>query len=138
LDNLNNGHSQFVETWEKQAAKGLTPTQHLELLGLGIKAVQNRASLTLSHVTMLVVLDRILQESQENFPILGNMTLTSNTFKFEDHLNLDTEKRNDYMKALRFLLNELLNVLGRITADILTIPLHNELIKVQWNEPEKK
>jgi len=131
-------HSELVSTWEEKSANGLSLVEHIRLLERGILSVERRASQTLSRVTLLVILDRVLQQSKNKFPILSQVSIEPSSLHFEIDSNLDVQKHGQLIEALRFLLIELLNVLGRITSDILTIPLHVELLKVTWNEPEKK
>lgn len=127
-------HDKIVAELEGRHEK-LSPEERVLLLQKVILAVELRASVTLSQVTMLVVLDRVLRQSLEKFPVLSSVT-SSNLINFK---NLDTHKNPEELStALRFLLLELLRVIGRITADILTTPLHQELIKVTLSDQEKK
>ena len=131
-------HSVVVSSWEKKAASHLSLVQHVQLLEKGIREVEQRAGQTLSRVTLLVILDRVLQKSKVRFPVLLNVTLEESSLNFKISSLFINQESAQLILALRFLLIELLNVLGRITADILTIPLHEKLLKVTWNEPEKK
>jgi hypothetical protein len=131
-------HSIFVQTWEKDAASGLTSVQQVRLLENAIRVVERRACLTLSNITLLVILDRVLHNSKEKFPTLAEISIESNSLNFFKLHNFENNNLVEAIDGLRYLLIELLKVLSRITADILTIPLHNELLKVTWNEPEKK
>lgn len=86
-------------------------------------------------MTLTLILDRVLHESQEKFSLLSEATIKSNSLSFEKLHHL--HKPEELLVPVRYLLVELLTVLGRITADILTIPLHKELLKVTWNHSEK-
>lgn len=136
-ESQNDIHSKSVEDWENKAAKGLTPDQHVLLLEKAISAVEVRACVTLSSVTLMVVLERVLQKCCNDFPILSTVVLDPHFLSFEELHNNENYNSDDISQALRFLLLELLRVLGRITAEILTVPLHNQLLEVTWNESEK-
>ncbi|HXH31935.1 MAG TPA: hypothetical protein VNJ01_14085 [Bacteriovoracaceae bacterium] len=123
--------------WERKNASALTSKQKAQLFAKAILAIELRARVTLSNVTLLAILDRVLCQSKEMFPVLAEARLSSHFISFKA-LNLrDPVKPDDLAQALRFILLELFRVLGRITADILTIPLHKELHKVSWTEPEE-
>ena len=128
-------HSDLIEDWEKKNTEGLSSDQHVRLLEKAIRAIELRAGITLSVVTLTLILDRVLHESQDKFPLLAEASIESNSLSFEKLHHL--HKPEELLVPLRYLLVELLTVLGRITADILTTPLHKELLKVTWNHSEK-
>jgi hypothetical protein len=131
----NNMHSDLIEDWEKKNIVGLTSDQHIRLIEKAIQAIEQRAGITLSVVTLTLILDRVLHESQDKFPLLSDASIESNRLSFEKmHIH---HKSEDLLEPIRYVLIELLTVLGRITADILTTPLHKELLKVTWNHSEK-
>ena len=128
-------HSDLIEDWEKKNTEGLSADQHVRLLEKAIRAIEQRAGITLSVVTLTLILDRVLHESQEKYSLLSEASIQSNSLNFEKLHHL--HKPEELFVPLRYLLAELLTVLGRITADILTTPLHKELLKVTWNHSEK-
>jgi hypothetical protein len=131
-------HSAVVRTWENKFKPDITLDQRIRLFELGINSIENRASTTLSSVTLLVILDRVLHQSRDKYSVLSCVSIELNSLKLRYKQSHNELASQELLEALRFLLVELLTVLGRITADILTIPLHNELLKVTWNEPETK
>ena len=128
-------HSDLIEDWEKKNTEGLSADQHVRLLEKAIRAIELRAGITLSVVTLTLILDRVLHESHEKYSLLSEASIQTNSLNFEKLHHL--YKPEDLFVPLRYLLVELLTVLGRITADILTTPLHKELLKVTWNHSEK-
>ncbi len=123
-------HSSAVKSWLQTGAS--TPRQKIILLEKAFRVIQARASLTLSSVTLMVVLDRILQQSKEKLPILNTVTIEGQILNFE---TLDKDRHPiEVSEALTFLLAELLRVLGRLTADILTKTLHKELVEIKLND----
>jgi hypothetical protein len=94
--------------------------------------------MTLSDITLFAILDRVLHQSKRKFPSLDGIEINSKVMTFTNlHYNNENDKSSDLLFALRFMLVDLLRVLGRITAEILTVPLHNELLKVTLNDSEK-
>ncbi len=121
-------HSKNVEDWFKLNAKNLSPTQQILLLEKAINAIEERACVTLSSITLMVVLDRVLHEGQQKFQLLSQVTLDQHFMNFKA---VDKEKNTEEtIAALTNLLVELFRVLARLTAHILAQPLHNELMKV--------
>jgi hypothetical protein len=136
-------HLAVIDTWEEKTARGLSVDQQILLLEKGIHAVEKRALKTLSLITLTVVLDRALNQSKEKFTILQNAKIDSGVSilkLLEDKDNQSSEFRvqssENLLKALQYFLETLMTILTRITADILTIPIHKALQEVTWNDPE--
>lgn len=124
-------HTQQVEEWASQDADKLSAKMQVQLYAMAVEAIEIRSRNTLSSVTVLAVVDRVIHESKEKIPILFPVTIDSNGMNLSGLLETcEACKKADLSKALRFLLTELLTILGDITADILTDPLHQELKKV--------
>ncbi|HXH75944.1 MAG TPA: hypothetical protein VNJ08_13315 [Bacteriovoracaceae bacterium] len=130
--------SKVVEVWEVKSMKGLSLDQQAILFDKAIHAIEKRALQTLSHVTLMVILDRVLHQSSQICPLFAKAKIESNSLSFEEVHKDPQYTSKERLEAFRYLLVELLRVLGRITADILTAPLHKELLKVAWIDPEKK
>lgn len=126
----NDLHIKQVEAW-KTKNNGLSDKDRNQLFINGILAVRQKSLGTLSSVTVTAVIDRILIECQERFSVLSEIRNDSEGLhfnKFADHLmNL---KPSEIQDALQELLLELLEVFGKITADILTKNLHKELMNI--------
>lgn len=127
----NESHIQQVVVWETRNCDGLPAKSLARIYGCGIQAVERRSLVTLSRVTVKVVMDRVLHEGRTKFALLKSLVLEPDYLDFSQLIdkceNHDTE---ELRSALRFLLVELLNVFGNITAEVLTIPLHQELMAV--------
>lgn len=127
----NSSHSEQVEAWGKKNCENLSSEAIVQIFLLALIAIHKRSLVTLSSVTVLVVADRALHVSKEKFPLLSEITIDPNGFNLTGLLRsgfspVPQELRN----SLEHLLIEFLNVLGNITADVLTAPLHAELKKV--------
>lgn len=133
-----NIYAELVQDWESKNTSDLSLAQRAILLEIAVHVIEKRALMTLSSVTLEVILDRVLHQSNEKFPILSGVKFINKQLNFQDLLQTGKgHKPEDLVEALRFLLIELITVLGRITADILTSPLHKELLKVTWTDPEE-
>ena len=125
-------HFKEVADWFKKAGKDLSPVEQVHLLEKAILAIEKRAGLTLSHITLMVVLDRILHQIQLKHPILESITLQK---QYLDFSKLDKHQNApETILALTIFLEEILRVIGRLTANILNKSLHNELKKVSSND----
>ncbi len=123
-------HIKQVEIWKKKNS-GLSDKELPQLYINGILAVRRRSLITLSKVTVTAVVERILIECQERFPILSEIKNDSEDLHFNKFYDqIMDSKPNDVQEALQELLLELLEVFGRITAEILTKNLHQELMTV--------
>lgn len=127
-------HSMLVEDWTKKNASAISADQHVLLLEKALQAIEQRALMTLSNVILMVILDRVLHQGKEKFPLLSEAKLDNkNLISFDLVRTNKNHKSEKIIEALQYLLVDLLRVLGRITAEILTAPLHQELLKVTWD-----
>lgn len=133
----NTTYSRLVQDWENKNTNDMSPIQKVILLEKAVHVIEQRALMTLSRITLEVILDRVLQQSNEKFPVLSEVKLINQQLSFQGLINTSSHKPEELIEALRFFLIEFITVLGRITADILTAPLHKELLKVTWTDPEE-
>lgn len=131
----NESHTRAVDSWMKAQADFNANNMTL-LIATALQAVRTRSLATLSGITVLAVIDRVLHECAEVYPVLIPITSDSDGL----HFNLFFEKaqnsqHDEGVIALKYLLIELLNALGKITADILTKYLHQELLAVKSVSP---
>ena len=127
----NDIHTKVVSAWEEKNTKALTSEQLVQVFGSAIRAIEQRCLITLSSITVKVVVDRVLHESTEKFSILSKVSIESAGLDFSALLKMGVdEKTEELRKALHYLVVELLAVLGNITANILTVSLHKELMSV--------
>ncbi len=131
----NESHKKQVEAWESRRAKNVSSAELPQLYAKAIQAIERRSLSTLSRVTVLVVVDRAIHETKEKFPILVQLKVGSECLEFDDLFDSPNVNLDELKNALRELLIELLNVFGNITADILTRPLHKELMDVTSERP---
>lgn len=139
----NDLHLKHIECWKKKNS-GLSDKELPQLFINGILAIHKKSLLTLSNVTVTAVVDRNLQECQERFSVLKSITNDANGLQFRTFIDQTlNEKPKDIQNALQEFLLKLLEVFGKITAEILTKKLHQELITVthlappQAIEPQK-
>lgn len=130
----NNSHALQVYAWENENGHGLSSEEIVHLFSSAIHAIEKRSLATLSSITLMVILDRALFECQEQFPILKSVHLEEKSINLavllEKNKNFNTENLRN---ALRHLLIQMLTVLGNITADILSAPLHKTLMTVTYD-----
>lgn len=124
------GHAECVEAWLDRAPRELPPEQRILRLERTFTAVWRRAAATLGEVTLTAILDRVLHDVRRRSPVLAALALDGGGIRWEKLRALapgldDGELR----EASRLALVELLTVLGRLTAEILTPALHAELLR---------
>ncbi|MES2964575.1 MAG: hypothetical protein V4760_11845 [Bdellovibrionota bacterium] len=121
-----------------KANAGLSPEQKTRLLVNAVEAVRRRSLGILSGVTVAAVLERTLLECKEKHPVLASITGNVNELDFHSFgEQARAQKAEDVQRALEDWLLEILDVFGKITADILTKYLHQELMTVTC-EPATK
>ncbi len=131
----NNIHSAKVDEWEKTASKNIPPADHPQLYAKALHAIVRRSLNTLSSITVMVVMERVIRSTTVRYPILSKVRLNEEIIDFS---NVLTDAPSATVKeALRAMLVELLTIFGNITADILTASLHDELMKINMQTPLK-
>lgn len=127
----NESHANQVNEWDAKICAGLDLKSFVRTYECAIQAVENRSLITLSSVTLKVVVDRALNESIEKFALLSWATVEPERIDLSRLLEkCESYDPTEIRKALRFLLIKILNVLGNITADVLSPALHSELMLV--------
>ena len=123
-------HAEKVAAWKLKHV-GLPQAERTRLMIKAIQAIRQRGLLTLSGVTISAVVDRTLLECKERHSILSELTSDVDGIHFTNALDrFQTAKPEELYDALQVLLIDLLDNFGRITADILTKYLHEELMNV--------
>jgi hypothetical protein len=105
----------------------------LTLFESALAALWARTETTLGEVTLTAVADRVAHNAAEKFSFFSSLEVDPLRGIVCEQLHQHVgEVRTDELKAgIRFVLVELLNVLGNLTAELLTEELHAELSMVQ-------
>lgn len=117
-------HEESVERWLGVSFATLPTALQLAALERGFAALWLRARGTLGDVTLGAIGERVLAHAQDRFPFLAAATLTRDGLRCTE---VKAPSSEVVEAAARYLLVELLMILGRLTAEILTPALHDEL-----------
>jgi len=126
-----NNHRARVDAWMGRAAKEAGPEWLFDGFEQAFGAIWRRARATLGDVTLTAILDRVLYNAAERFPLLLPLEVDASGLR-SDKLRerAGSLHRDQLAAAIRFILVEFLTLLGKLTAEILTPALHAELAKV--------
>lgn len=123
------------------AAAKLPPPARLALFSAALAAIWSRAGVTLGTVTLAAIAERVTHAASRKSPLLAAVAVEDTGFELA-LLGEAAKEEPDAAAtaALRTLLVELLVVLGRLTAEILTPALHAEIARVRPSRftPEKR
>lgn len=124
-------HGQVVDAWLDRSATGLTPEKVVELLEAALCALLARTETTLGELTLSVIADRVLHNTVERYPAFAPLTFDPGKGVRCDALRAHAAAipARELRAGVRFVLVELLTVLGNLTAEILSPELHAELSK---------
>jgi hypothetical protein len=123
-------HEAFVDAWLRGATEKLPPAAFAVLLERSLDALWRRAQVSLGDVTLGAIVDRVLSVASESYPPVATLKVKEAGVSFDD-LSGTIER-----DAVRFILVELLTVVGNLTDEILTPELHAALSKVALEKPE--
>lgn len=124
-------HTRQVDAWIERNTGGLSPERLVALFIVALETLWKRASVTLSEVTLSPIFDRAVTMSQGKYPLLAGLKIDSPEIS-AGGLGTHAQgwKPEEIIVAFRHLMIELLQLLGRLTADILTKALYEELNRI--------
>jgi hypothetical protein len=124
-------HAGCVSAWLRTAAHEAPSERLTELFEQALRALWQRAHVTLGGITLTAIVDRVLYSAAEQYPVLSSLSVEPTGLQFQEFRERATrESRDQLIEAIRFGLIEFLTVLGDLTGDILTPALHAQLLTV--------
>jgi len=130
------GHRAAVDAWIKQAIEGADTAELVELFRVAIETLWSRAVTTLGSVTLIAIAERVLATATRRYGFLSAINPRPNgdaRWKQQLRERLAQVPRSELIEGLRFAFVELLTVIGRLTAEILSPELHAALLEVTAN-----
>ena len=126
-------HVSSVDRWLDGVGAGLSSAALVSLFDDAIARLTTRIRATLGEVTLTAIVGRVLRNASDKYPNLSVLEADpSGQVKFSGLTdNCRDIDPADLRHALRFVMIELLTVIGNLTAEILTEDLHSELGKVK-------
>ncbi|HRI69209.1 MAG TPA: hypothetical protein PK156_33495 [Polyangium sp.] len=129
-----------VDAWMKTLAANppsLAVDALLRHFQQALDAIWHQAHEPLGEVTLNAIAARVLFISKERFPGLSGINIGRNGISLDElQERTNTLRPPELSESLRFLLTELLRVLGVLTANVLTPWLHAELSKIALPQPD--
>ncbi len=125
-------HCDCVDAWMLRAAASDLPAEELvRAFEEAAGALWQRALVTLGEVTLGALFERVLFTSTEQFGFLASVGVRADGLACEGiRAQASAVPREELTAALRFVLVEMLTVVGNLTAEILTPALHAALSRV--------
>lgn len=131
-------HIKYVDEWMKRAA-GVSQGELAELFEKAMTALWHRTYSALGDITVAAIMDRVLYNAAERYSVLSSLKLDASGVNFTDfRQRADSINNPELGEAIRFVLVELLTVVGNLTAEILTPVLHSELSSVTVKDSRSK
>jgi hypothetical protein len=123
-------HSKFVSDWIRSATKGLLQEELLRTFEKAIDRLLAGTRISISEITMDAVLDRILDNCAESYPMMNQVFIEKTRFNFDDLRSEISKHRDEEIKSsFHYLITDFLFVIGNLTGEQLTPQLHLELFK---------
>lgn len=120
-------HGACVDRW-RRALGDVDAATLVRTFVRAYRALWQRARLTLGDVTLVAIGDRVLHDAKEQHPLLEHVRLDVAGISADElERRASTLDMTELEGAVRTVLVELLAVLGRLTAGVLTLPLHAAL-----------
>ena len=133
-------HAAAVDTWLARALTNGSAVEVVTLFRHALEALWLRAVTTLGTVTLTAIAERVLYTATAKYRFLSAINPRPNgDVRWKQQLveRLCNVPREELLDGLRFTLIDLLTVLGRLTAEILTHDLHATLLEVGLTAPAR-
>ena len=132
-----NHHYQRVDQWVENALRKLERDDFLFAFDHAFDCIWQVATLTLGEVTMQAVSERAVYVAMGRFPWLSPLEEDGGGIYLSQVLrSIEDISDKELQQGLRFMLGELLTVLGNLSAEIITSKLHACLSDHPMNEPK--
>lgn len=126
-----NDHRAQVNAWLQRVVPDNHPGRLIQVFEQAFSAIWTRAYQTLGDVTLTAIADRVLYNAAAQFPPFSTLKMENDGLQCRAlYQSVDTLPPEQLALGIRFVLTELLTVLGNLTAEILTPALHFELSKI--------
>lgn len=111
---------------------GAAPEQLVAAFEQGFNTLWRRTHVTLGDVTLFAVVDRVLRNASDQFPLLAALQMEDGIgVQFSElRRRVKPEDGEQLRQGMRSTLVQFLTVTGNLTAEVLTSALHGELAKV--------
>lgn len=128
-------HDDCVNRWFEHTADRSSVGPFLQAFERAFAALWQRANLTLGSVTLTAIVDRVIYNAAERFPMLSSLTVDETGLRCQKlREQAGGCQQADLERSIRFVLVEFLTILGNLTANVLSPALHAELARVAWDK----
>jgi len=127
-------HGAAVDAWIERSIDHGSSAEIVSLFRGAFEALWSRAITTLGVVTLTAIAERVLHTATTRYAFLSAISPRPNgdaRWKQQLHDRLAATPRSELIEGLRFGLIELVTVIGRLTAEILTAELHAAISAVE-------
>lgn len=134
-------HTEVVDAWLKRSAERCSSSELVGLFSAAVDELWARAVTTLGSVTLTAITDRVLSTATGRYPFLSVINPRPNgdgRWRQELQDRLALVPRAELLDGLRFALIEMLAVIGRLTAQILSAELHTAFTSITLRTLEVK
>ena len=121
-------HERVVEAWLTKHATGKPARAVLQAFENSFGVLWDEVRVTLGDVTLVAIGERVVSEVAERHPPFSSLRVQADGVDFRAlRLQLPSLDARELHEAIRTLLIELLTIIGRLTAEILTPEMHATL-----------
>jgi hypothetical protein len=126
-------HAAAVDGWIAQVIDGADQADVVDLFRAALEVLWGRTVTTLGSVTLIAIGERVLSTATRRYSFLAAVNARPNgdaRWKQQLRERLTLVPRPELIEGLRFAFVELLTVIGRLTAEILSPDLHAALREI--------
>ena len=128
-------HTRTVEAWAQAATLGLSLPQLVDLFEFAMSKLWRRSCLTIGDVTMAAVVDRALFNSVDRHSLLLPLKVDSTGLQWAEFRKSSGQlNKSEVIRAFTFFITEFIAITSNVTGEILSEPLHQELLALKKKE----
>jgi hypothetical protein len=128
-------HELRVDDWMASIVTCSQASDLVDAFERAFGALWERAHVTLGEITLTAIVDRVLYSASETYPAFALVKVNATGLDCAAlRARVDDTTREELARGIRFVLFELLTVIGSLTAEILSPALHAELTAATRSE----
>lgn len=123
-------HITVVDLWLKSLPQSLDAPAYIDAFQSALTAMHAKVNKTLGEITLRAIIDRVVHVCSEEYPFLSLIRILPDGGARCDELRRQVSALlpDELQQGTRHVLIELLTVIGTLTAELLTVELHDALL----------
>lgn len=109
-----------IDAWLEEATRNMSSRKIVAVFSSALTNFSRKASRSLNRLTLMVIVNRVLYQCKDQYPLLQGVKIDNSGFNFDQYqYQLEQAVPEELKESFRYFFIELLRVLGNFTADVI-------------------